>query len=332
MKLSGLVLIAVLGLMVSCGQKLTTEDAVALKSVAPSVVDASIQKIGGVGVGLDAAPIDLEPLAKLPTVFAQAYAPEVAAMLAKTNMSNLLTSSLKASLQNLRPGRVQTMQARAGSSCGQDANQADADADGIPDSIINYPYDCLSGGVQTTGTITVKDNYTTGNGDGPYEVHIKKLKVLDVNPQSTTFNTSITLDLDLDLKSTTAPYAVSEGISITLKPDDTKPEFATVGFNSSLKYTPGDNANPFNGVGTIESSSSFNFAYNVKDNAGKTFQANKTFKLTANVHRNKSACASGGDVEMDSGTIQFSDDSGNYVKTSNVSCNSSSWTWDTSIK
>jgi hypothetical protein len=59
---------------------------------------------------------------------------------------------------------------------------------------------------------------------------------------------------------------------------------------------------------------------------------NKTFKLTANVHRNKPACASGGDVEMDSGNIQFSDDAGNSVKTSNVSCTSSNWTWITNVK
>jgi hypothetical protein len=319
--------LSVLGLLVSCSQKLTADDANALTSVAPSVVDASIQRIGGVSAGLNAAPINLEPLAKLPTVFARAYAPEIAAMLAKTNTLNLLASSLKASLQNLRPGRVQTMQARAGSSCGQDANQADADADGIPDSIINYPYDCLSNGVQTTGTI----NYTTGNGDGPYEVHIKKLKVLDVNPQSTTFNTSITLDLDLDLKSTTAPYAVSEGISITLKPDDTKPELVTVGFTSSLKYAPDNTSNPFNGQGNVDSSSSVNFAYKLTDDTGKTFQANKTFKLIANVHRNKPGCASG-DVEIDSGNVQFSDDAGNYVRTTSVSCNSSGWTWETNVK
>jgi hypothetical protein len=332
MKLSRFVLgLSVLALTVSCGQKLTTDDANLLKSVAPSVVDASIQKIGGVDAGLDGAPINLEPLTKLPTIFARAYAPEVASILAKTNASNLLTSSLKASLQNLRSGRAQTMQARAGSSCGQDANQADADADGIPDSIINYPYDCLSNGVQTTGTITVKDNYTTGNGDGPYEVHIKKLKVLDVNPQSTTFNTSITLDLDLDLKSTTAPYAVSEGISITLKPDDTKPELVTVGFTSSLKYAPDNTSNPFNGQGNVDSSSSVNFAYKLTDDTGKTFQANKTFKLTANVHRNKPGCASG-DVEIDSGNVQFSDDAGNYVRTTSVSCNSSGWTWETNVK
>jgi hypothetical protein len=333
MKLSKYVLgLSILATMVSCGQKLTTDDANALTSVAPSVVDASIQRIGGVAADLNSTPINLEPLTKLSTVFARAFAPEVANILAKNNASNLLTSSLKASLQNLRSGRVETMQARAGSSCGQDANQADADSDGIPDSIVNYAYDCLSNGVQTTGTITVKDNYTTGNGDGPYEVHIKKLKVLDVNPQSSDFNVSITLDLDLDLKSTTAPYAVSEGISITLKPDDTKSDFVTVGFSSSLKYTPDSTSNPFNGQGAIDSSSSFNFAYNVKDNAGKTFQANKTFKLTANVHRNKPACASGGDVEMDSGSIQFSDDVGNYVRTTSVSCNSSSWTWETNVK
>ncbi len=213
MRLSGFVLsMSVLVLMVSCVQKMTVEDASALTSVAPSVVDASIQKIGGVAVGINSAPIDLEPLATLPTVFARAFAPEVSAMLTKTNASNLLTSSLKANLQNLQSAQVQTMQARAGSSCGQDANQADPDADGIPDSILNYVYDCLSNGVQTTGTITIKDN---SNGDGPYEVHVKKLKALDVNPQSTTFNVSVSLDLDLNLQSATPPYAVSEGISIT---------------------------------------------------------------------------------------------------------------------
>jgi hypothetical protein len=329
MKLSRFVLsISVLALMVSCGQKLTTEDADALKSVAPSVVDASIQKIGGVGVSLSSAPIDLEPLTKLPTVFARAYAPEVANILAKTNASTLLTSSLKTAFQGLRGGQVQTMQTRAGNACGSDASQVDVDQDGIPD-LVDYPYDCLSGGVLTTGTIIIKDNYipTTGNGDGPYEVHIKNFKAIDQTSKA-----SVALSLDLDLKSTTPPYAASEGISITIKPDDTKPEFVRVGFTSSLKYTPDDNANPFNGVGTIDSNSSFNFAYNLKDNTGKTLQANKTFKLTANVHRNKPGCASGGDVEMDSGTIQFSDDAGNYVKTSNVSCNSSGWTWDTSIK
>jgi hypothetical protein len=329
MNLSRFVLgLSVLALTVSCGQKITTDDANLLKDIAPSVVDASIQKIGGVDAGLDGAPINLEPLAKLPTIFARAFAPEVASILAKTNASNLLTSSLKASLQNLRPGRVQTMQARAGSSCGQDANQADADQDGIPDSIINYPYDCLSSGVQTTGTITVKDN---SNGDGPYEVHIKKLKALDVNPQSSSFNVSIILDLDLNLKSDTPPYAVSEGISITLKPNDTKSEFATVGFTSSLKYTPDSTSNPFNGQGDVESSSSFNFAYNLKDDTGKTFQGNKTFKLAVNVHRNKPGCTSG-DVEIDSGNVQFSDDAGNYVRTTSVSCNSSSWTWETNVK
>ncbi len=328
MKLISFVLgLSVLALTVSCGQKLTTDDANLLKSVAPSVIDASIQKIGGVDAGLDGAPINLEPLTKLPTIFARAYAPEIAAMLAKTNTSNLLTSSLSASLQNLRSGRVQTMQARAGSSCGQDANQADADADGIPDSIVNYPYDCLSNGVQTTGTITVKDN---SNGDGPYEVHIKKLKALDVNPQSTTFNTSIGLDLDLNLKSDTPPYSASEGFSITLKPDDTKPEFLTVGFNSSLKYTPDSTSNPFNGQGKVESSSSFNFAYNLTDNTGKRFQANKTFKLAVNVHRNDVAC-SGQDEKIDSGNVQFSDDAGSYVRTTSVSC-TSAWTWENNIK
>ena len=276
MKLSGIALsVSVLALIVSCGQKLTTDDANALTSVAPSVVDASIQKIGGVGVGLSSSPINLEPLTKLPTVFARAFAPQVASILAKTNASNLLSSSLKASLQNLGSGRIQTMQARAGSSCGQDANQADADQDGIPDSIVNYPYDCLSNGVQTTGTITVKDN--SPNGDGPYEVHIKNLKALDQ-----TSNASIVLGLDLNLKSDTPPYSASEGFSITLKPDDTKPEFATVGFTSNLKYTPDSTANPFNGQGNVESISSFTFAYNLKDDTGKRFQANKTFKLAVN--------------------------------------------------
>jgi hypothetical protein len=329
MKLNGFVLsISVLALIVSCGQKLTTDDANALTSVAPSVVDASIQRIGGVGVSVNSSPINLEPLTKLPTVFARAFAPEVASMLTKTNASNLLTSSLKTSLENLHPGRVQTMQGTGnGSSCGQDANQADADADGIPDSIINYPYDCLSNGVQTTGTITVKDN---SNGDGPYEVHIKKLKALDVNPQSSSFNVSIILDLDLNLKSDTPPYAVSEGISITLKPDDTKPEFVTVGFTSSLKYTPDSTSNPFNGQGNVESSSSFNFAYNLKDNAGKTFQANKTFKLAVNVHRDDVAC-SGQDEKIDRGNVQFSDDAGSYVRTTSVSC-TSNWTWETNVK
>ncbi len=329
MKLSGFILsISVLGLLVSCGQKLTTDDTNALTSVAPSVVDASIQRIGGVGVGVNSSPINLEPLTKLPTVFARAFAPDVASILAKTNASNLLTSSLSASLQNLKSGRVQTTQATGtGSSCGQDANQADADADGIPDSIVNYAYDCLSGGVQTTGTITVKDN---SNGDGPYEVHIKKLKALDVNPQSTTFKTSIILDLDLNLKSDTPPYAASEGFSITLKPDDTKPEFLTVGFSSSLKYTPNDNLKPFNGQGTVESSSSFTFAYNLTDNTGKRFQANKTFKLAVNVHRNDVAC-SGQDEKIDGGNVQFSDDAGGYVRTTSVSC-TAAWTWETNVK
>jgi hypothetical protein len=328
MKLSRCVFgFTVLALTVSCGQKLTTEDANALTSVAPSVVDASIQKIGGVGASLNSSPINLEPLTKLPTVFARAFAPEVASILAKTNASTLLTSSLKASLQNLHSGRVQTMQARAGSSCGQDANQADADQDGIPDSIINYPYDCLSNGVQTTGTITVKDN---SNGDGPYEVHIKKLKALDVNPQSPDYKVSVIVDLDLDLKSSTPPYAVSEGISITIKPDDTKPEFVTVGFTSSLKYTPDNTSSPFNGQGNVESSSSFNFAYKLTDNAGKMLQANKTFKLTANVHRDDVACA-GKDEKIDSGNVQFSDDAGGYVRTTSVSC-ISAWTWETNVK
>ncbi len=332
MKLSGIVLsVSVLALMVSCGQKLTTEDANALTSVAPSVVDASIQKIGGVGASLNSSPIDLEPLTKLPTIFARAFAPEVASVLAKTSASNLLTSSLKASLQNLGSGRVQTMQTKAGSSCGQDANQADADQDGIPDSIVNYAYDCLSNGVQTTGTITVKDNYLTGTGDGPYEVHVKKLKALDVNPQSSTFKVSIGLDLDLDLKSTTPPYAVSEAISITIKPDDSKSEFATVGFSSGLKYTPDSTSNPFNGQGTVNSISSVNFSYKLTDDTGKTAQAAKIFKLTANVHRNKPGCSSG-NVEIDSGSVQFSDDAGNYVKTTSVSCNSSGWTWETNVK
>jgi hypothetical protein len=332
MKFSRYVLsLSVLVLMVSCPQKLTTDDANALTSVAPSVVDASIQKIGGVSAGLNSSPINLEPLTKLPTVFARAFAPEVASILVKTNTSNLLTSSLKASLQNLGSGRAQTMQARAGSSCGQDANQADGDGDGIPDSIVNYVYDCLSNGVQTTGTITIKDNYTTGTGDGPYEVHVKKLKVVDVNPQSSSFNLSISLDLDLDLKSTTPPYAVSEAISITIKPDDTKSEFATVGFSSSLKYAPDSTSNPFNGQGTVNSISSVNFSYKLIDDTGKTAQAAKTFKLTANVHRNKPGCSSG-DVEIDSGNVQFSDDASNYVKTTSVSCNSSSWTWETNIK
>jgi hypothetical protein len=329
MKLSRIALsVSVLALMVSCGQKLTTDDANALTSVAPSVVDASIQKIGGVAADLNSSPINLEPLTKLPTVFARAFAPEVASILAKTNASTLLTSSLKASLQNLHSGRVQTMQATGnGSSCGQDANQADGDGDGIPDSIINYPYDCLSNGVQTTGTITVKDN---SNGDGPYEVHIKKLKALDVNPQSPDYKVSVIVDLDLDLKSSTPPYAVSEGISITIKPDDTKPEFVTVGFTSSLKYTPDNTSSPFNGQGNVESSSSFNFAYKLTDNAGKMLQANKTFKLTANVHRNDVAC-SGQDTKIDSGSVQFSDDAGGYVRTTSVSC-TSAWTWETNVK
>jgi hypothetical protein len=328
MKLSNYVLgVSILTLLVSCGQKLTTDDTNALTSVAPSVVDASIQRIGGVAAGLDSAPINLEPLTKLPTVFARAFAPEVASILAKTNTSNLLTSSLKASLQNLRPGRVQTMQARAGSSCGQDANQADGDGDGIPDSVINYVYDCLSQGVQTTGTITIKDN---SNGDGPYEVHIKQLKAVDVNPQSPDYKVAVIVNLDLDLKSTTSPYAVSEGISITIKPDDTKPEFATVGFTSSLKYTPDNTSNPFNGQGTVDSTSSFNFAYKLTDNAGKMLQANKTFKLTANVHRDDVAC-SGQDTKIDSGSVQFSDDAGGYVRTTSVSC-IGAWNWETNVK
>jgi hypothetical protein len=329
MKLSGFVLsISVLALMVSCGQKLTTDDAGALESVAPSVVDASIQRIGGVAVGVSSSPINLEPLTKLPTVFARAFAPEVANILAKTNASNLLTSSLKTSLQNLRPGRVQIMQATGGgSSCGQDANQADGDGDGIPDSVISYVYDCLSQGVQTTGTITIKDN---SNGDGPYEVHVKQLKAVDVNPQSPDYKVAVIVDLDLDLKSTTSPYAVSEGISITIKPDDTKPEFARVGFTSSLKYTPDNTSNPFNGQGNVDSTSSFNFAYKLTDNAGKMLQANKTFKLTANVHRNDVACA-GKDEKIDSGSVQFSDDAGGYVRTTSVSC-TSAWTWETNVK
>jgi hypothetical protein len=328
MKLSGIALsVSVLALMVSCGQKLTTDDANALTSVAPSVVDASIQKIGGVGVGLSSSPINLEPLTKLPIIFARAFAPEVASMLTKTNASNLLTSSLKASLQNLRSGKVQTMQTRAGSSCGQDANQADTDQDGIPDSIVNYVYDCLSQGVQTSGMITIKDN---SNGDGPYEVHVKKLKALDVNPQSSSYKVSIILDLDLNLKSDTPPYSASEGISITLKPDDTKSEFVTVGFTSSLKYTPDNTSNPFNGQGNVDSNSSFNFAYNLTDNTGKTFQANKTFKLTVNVHRDDVAC-SGRDEKIDRGNVQFSDDAGGYVRTTSVSC-TSDWTWETNVK
>ncbi len=329
MKLSRFVLsISVLALTVSCGAKLTTDDANALTSVAPSVVDASIQKIGGVATSLNSVPINLEPLTKLPTVFARAFAPEVAGMLTKTNASNLLTSSLKASLQNLRPGRVQIMQATGnGSSCGQDANQADADQDGIPDSVINYVYDCLSQGVQTTGTITIKDN---SNGDGPYEVHVKQLKAVDVNPQSPDYKVAVIVNLDLDLKSATPPYAVSEGISITIKPDDTKPEFITVGFTSSLKYTPDSNTSPFNGQGNVESSSSFNFAYKLTDDAGKMLQANKTFKLTADVHRNDAACA-GRDEKIDRGNVQFSDDAGGYVRTTSVSC-ISAWTWETNVK
>ena len=323
MKFSRIVLcLSVLVLLVSCPQKLTTDDANALKDVAPSVIDASIQKIGGVAASLTSAPINLEPLTKLPNVFARAFAPEVAAMLAKTNAANLLTSSLKASLQNLHPGRVQTMQARAGSSCGQDANQADADQDGIPDNV-NYTYDCLSVGVLTTGNIIIKDN--SANGDGPYEVHIKQLKAVDQTNKA-----SVALSLDLNLKSDTPPYAASEGFSITLKPDDTKPEFITVGFTSSLKYTPDSTLNPFNGQGTVESSSSFNFAYNVKDNTGKTFQANKTFKLTVNVHRDDVAC-SGRDEKIDRGNVQFSDDAGGFVRTTSVSC-TSDWTWETNVK
>jgi hypothetical protein len=323
MKLSGIALsVSVLALMVSCGQKLTTEDANALTSVAPSVVDASIQKIGGVGVGLSSSPINLEPLTKLPTVFARAFTPEVASVLAKTNASNLLTSSLKASLQNLGSGRAQTMQARAGSSCGQDANQADADQDGIPDNV-NYVYDCISLGVKTTGSIIIKDN--SPNGDGRYEVHVKNLKALDQ-----TSNASITLGLDLVLKSDTPPYAASEGFSITLKPDDTKPEFITVGFTSSLKYTPDSTSNPFNGQGNVDSISSFTFAYNLIDDTGKRFQANKTFKLAVNVHRNDVAC-SGRDEKIDGGNVQFSDDAGGFVRTTSVSC-TSAWTWETNVK
>ncbi len=323
MKLSGFVLsISVVALMVSCGQKLTTDDANALTNVAPSVIDASIQKIGGVAVGLSSTPINLEPLTKLPTIFARAFAPEVASILAKTNASNLLSSSLKANLQNLGSGRVETMQARAGSSCGQDANQADADQDGIPDAV-NYVYDCISLGVKTTGSIVIKDN--SPNGDGPYEVHIKNLKALDQ-----TSNASVILGLDLNLKSDTPPYSASEGFSITLKPDDNKPEFVTVGFTSNLKYTPDSTLNPFNGQGTVESNSSFTFAYNLKDDTGKTFQANKTFKLAVNVHRNDVAC-SGRDEKIDGGNVQFSDDAGGFVRTTSVSC-TSNWTWETNVK
>jgi hypothetical protein len=324
MKLNGFVLsISVVALMVSCGQKLTTEDADALKSVAPSVVDASIQKIGGVGVGLDSSPINLEPLTKLPTVFARAFAPEVANILAKTTASNLLTSSLKTSLQNLRPGRVQIMQSTGGnSSCGQDANAADGDQDGIPDNV-NYTYDCLSTGVLTTGNIIIKDN--SPNGDGPYEVHLKQLKAVDQTNKA-----SIALSLDLNLKSDTPPYSATEGFSITLKPDDTKPEFVTVGFSSSLKYTPDSTSSPFNGQGNVESTSSFNFAYNLTDDTGKRFQANKTFKLAVNVHRDDAAC-SGRDEKIDRGNVQFSDDAGGYVRTTSVSC-TSAWTWETNVK
>jgi hypothetical protein len=324
MKLSGFVLgTTVLVLMVSCGSKLTTDDANALTSVAPSVVDASIQKIGGVAVGLSSSPINLDPLTKLPIVFARAFAPEVASILAKTNASNLLTSSLKTSLQNLGSDRAQTMQATGnGSSCGQDANPIDADGDGILDNV-NYPYDCVSLGVKTTGTIIIKDN--SPNGAGPYEVHLKNLKAVDL-----TSNVSVSLNLDLNLKSDTPPYAATEGVSITLKPDDTKPEFATVGFTSSLKYTPDSTSNPFNGQGNVESTSSFTFAYNLTDDTGKRFQANKTFKLAVNVHRDDAAC-SGRDEKINRGNVQFSDDAGGYVRTTSVSC-TSAWTWETNVK
>jgi hypothetical protein len=311
-------------LVVSCGSKLTKGDADALAGVGPEAVNATIQKIGGVGVDATSAPIDLEPLAKLPAAFARAYAPEVANMLAKTNASQLLTSSLNSALQGLKGGQVQPMQTtRAGTNCGQNANLADADQDGIPDSIVNYIYDCLSNGVLTTGTINVKDK---SNGDGPYEVHIKQFKAVN---QTNKF--SISLNLDLDLKSDTPPYAVAEGISITIKPDDTKADFATVGLNSNLKYTPDNTQNPFNGQGSIELGAGFNFAYKVTDQSNKSFQDSKTFKLTANIHRNNPGCV-GSDGEIDTGSVQFSDDAGNFVRTTAVACNSSGWGWETNVK
>ena len=306
-------------LVVSCGSKLTKSDADALAGVGPEAVNATIQKIGGVGVSASSVPVDLEPLLKLPAAFARAYAPEVANMLAKDNASQLLTSSLNSALQGLKGSRVQTMRAtRAGTNCGQNANLADADQDGIPDSIVNYVYDCLSSGVLTTGTINVKDK---SNGDGPYEVHLKQLKAVDQSSK-----VSVSLNLDLDLKSDTPPYAVAEGISITIKPDDSKADFATVGLSSSLKYTPDNTQNPFNGQGLIDLGAGFNFAYKLG-----TEQANKTFKLIASVHRNQSGCF-GSDGEVDSGNIQFSDDAGNFVRTTAVACNSSGWGWETNVK
>ena len=305
-------------LMVSCGSKITSSDAAALQDIAPDVVDATVQKIGGKGASLVNTPVDFAPFAKLPTVFAQAYAPDVANMLLKIDATKLLNSSVSAALNNLRGGRVQTMQAVGATGCGNDISPIDADQDGIPDSV-DYTYNCQSGTILTTGTISIKD--TSPNGAGPYVVHIKKLKALD---QSN--NNSASLNLDLDLKSDTPPYSVAEGISITVKVDDTKTDFATIGFTSSLKYTPNNVQSPFNGQGNADLGASFNFSYKFG-----TEQANKTFKLTANVHHNQPGCT-GTDGEVDSGNVQFSDDSGNYVRTTAVACNSSGWGWETNVK
>jgi hypothetical protein len=328
MKLFRIILaISTLSLLASCQPKLTPAEADALKDVAPSAIDVTVQKIGGVGVGANAAPIDLQPFAKLPAVFAKAYSPEAMHILAKTNAMQMFSSGLNATLQNMRPGRIQTMQSTS-TGCGDDIFPPDVDADNVPDLVLNYAYDCQSGDNLTTGTITIKDN--SPNGAGPYEVHVKQFKVLNNNPQSPDYKVSISLDLDLNLKSTTSPYSVGQGFSFTLKPDDTASDFITVGFSSDSKYTPDDLQNPFNGSGLLAINASFSFSFKLTDaTTGKVSQANKTFKLVANVHRNK-ACV--GDVEMDSGTIEFSDNAGGFTRTQFGSCNSKNWTWTNNAK
>jgi hypothetical protein len=317
----GLAVLASL-LMVSCGSTLTKSDAGALKEVAPVVVDATIQRIGGKGATLNSVPVDLGVFATLPTAFARAYAPEVLSTLERANTVQLLSSSLRTTFRALKSGHVTTLQAKASANdCGQNASQVDNDQDGIPDLIENYVYDCLLNGVLTTGSISIKDNDL--RGDGPYEVHIKQLKAVD---QTSKF--SLSLNLDLDLKSSTAPYSIVENISVTVKPDDTQADFATVGLNSSLKYTPDDLQNPFNNQGLIDLGASFNFAYKVGAE-----QANKTFKLNASVHKNTPACA-GQSNDIDAGNVQFSDSAGNYLKTTSISCSSLSggWGWDSNAK
>jgi hypothetical protein len=77
--------ISTISMLASCQPKLTPAEADALKDVAPSAIDVTVQKIGGAGVSLTSAPIDLRPFAKLPAVFAKAYSPEAMNILAKTN-------------------------------------------------------------------------------------------------------------------------------------------------------------------------------------------------------------------------------------------------------